>query len=133
MERETTKTRNRSLVFRNGTVNVIEQLLVLVFNCLSSNIALGGGARESAALDDDNVFCGGDALVDIAARVKLPRSPDNFLLELLRVHGATFRGFNEQCRGRSAVANDNALENKFATGGADVVLYRPEWTNDKRL
>lgn len=60
--------------------------------------------------------------MDIAARVELPRSPDYFLLELLGIQSALFRSFNEQRWGGSAVANDNALENKFATGGADVVL-----------
>ena len=127
------KPKRKCLVFWNSTVDVIEQLLVLVLNCLSSDVAFGGCAREGTALDDDDVFGGNDALVDIAARVELPRSPDDFLLELLGVHGALFRSLDEQSRGGSAVANDNALENKFATGGADVVLDRPELTNDKRL
>jgi hypothetical protein len=93
------KPKRKSLVFWNGTVDTIEQLLVLVLDCLSSDVTLGGGARKIAALDDDDVFGGSDALVDIAARVKLPRSPDDLLLELLRVHGAPFRSLDEQGRG----------------------------------
>lgn len=97
------------------------------------HVALSGSGREGTALDDD-VLCGGDALADIAARVKLARSPDGFLLELLGIQSALLRSSNEQRWGGSAVANDNALENKFATGGADVILGRPErWTNSKRL
>ena len=127
------KPERKRLVFWNNTVDAIEQLLVLVLNCLSSDVAFGGGAGKSAALNDDDVFGGSDALVDIAARVELPRSPDDFLLELLRVHGTIFRNLDKQSGGGSAVANDNALENKFATGGADIVLDRPELVNDKRL
>jgi len=123
----------RCLVFWNSTVDAIKQLLVPVLNCLSSDIALGSGARESPALDDDNVFGGGDALVDIAARVELPRSPDDIFLELLGVHAARLRSLDEQGGGRSPVANDNTLEYKVATGGADVVLDRPKLDDDKRL
>ena len=121
------------LVFWNSTVDAIEQLLELILNCLSSDITLSGGAREGTALNDQDMFGGSDALVDIAARVKLPRSPDDLLLELLRVHGTLFRGLDEQGRGGSPVANNNALENKFATGGADIVLNRPKLIHDKRL
>jgi len=121
------------LVFRDSAVDAVKQLSVLVFNRLSSDVALGGGAGESTALDDDNVFCRGDALVDIAARVKLPRSPDDFLLELLSVHGTLLRGLDEQGRRRSAVANNDAFENEFTTSSADVVFDRPEWANDKHL
>ena len=78
----------KRLVFWNSAVDAIEQLLVLVFNCLPSDVALRGGARKSATFNDDDMFGGCDALVDIAARVELPRSPDDFLLELLSVHGA---------------------------------------------
>ena len=78
----------KCLVFWDCTVYVIEQLLVLVLNRLSSNIALGSGTREVVTVDDDDVFRGGDALVDVAARVELPGSPDDFLLELLGVHVA---------------------------------------------
>ena len=121
------------LVLWNSTVDAIKQFLVLVLNCLSSDIALGGGARKSATLDDNDMFGGGYAFMDVAARVELPRSPDNFFLEFLSVHGALLRSLNEQSRGRSAVANDNALENQFATRGADVVLDRPELADGKRL
>lgn len=82
------KPNRKCLVFRNSTVDAIKQLLVLVLDRLSSDIALGSGAWESTAVDDDDVFRGGDALVDIAARVELPRSPDDFLLEPLGIHGA---------------------------------------------
>jgi len=123
----------RCLVFWNKTVDSIEQFLVLVLNCLSPDVALGSGARESPALDDDNVFGGGDALVDIAARVELPRSPDDLFLEFLSVHGTLLRCLDEKSGGRSAVPNDNTLENKVTTGGADVVLDRPKLDDDKRL
>ena len=89
MRWETTKSLNPNggrLVFWDGTVDAIKQLLVLILNRLSSYVTLGSGTRESAALNDDDVFGGGDALVDISARVELPRSPDDFLLELLGVH-----------------------------------------------
>lgn len=101
----------KCLVFWNSAIDAIKQLFVLVLNCLSADVALGGGARESPAFDDDDVFGGGDAFVHIAARVELPRPPNNFLLELLGVHGALLRGLDEQCRRRSAVANDDTLEN----------------------
>ena len=123
----------KHLVFWNSTVDAVEQLLVLVLNRLSSDVPLGGSARESAALDDDDVFGGGNALVDIAAGVELPRSPNDILFELFGVHRAVFRGLDKQGRRRSAVSNDDAFENKFATCSADVVLDRPDRTNDKRL
>lgn len=133
-ERDMKPNPNRScLVFWNGTVHSIEQLLVLVLNRLSSNVAFGGGTWESATFDNDDVFRGCDALVDIATRMKLPRSPDNFLLELLVLHCAFFRSLDEQSGRRSPVANDNALENEFTAGGAEVVLDRSELVNDKRL
>jgi len=123
----------KCLVFWNGAVDAIEQVLVLVLDCLSSDIALGGGARKSATVDDDDVFGGCDALVDIAARVELPRPPDDFLLELLSVHGTLLRSLDEQGGGRSAVSNDDTLENKFAAHSTDVVLDRPEVASDKQL
>ena len=123
----------KCLVFWDSAIDAIEQLLVLLFNCLSSDVSLGGGARESAALDDDDVFRGGNALVDIAAGVELPCSPNDLLLEFLGVHGASLRSLDEQGRGRSAVSNDNAFENKFATCSAEVVLDRPDVMNGKRL
>ena len=70
--------------------------------------------------------------MDIAARVKLPSFPDDLLLELLGVHGALLGSLNKQGRRSSAVANNNTLENKVATGGTDVVFDRPELANDKR-
>lgn len=118
--------KTKCLVFWNSAVDAIEQLLVLVFDCLSPNIALCSGTREGPTFDDDNVFCGGDALVDIATRMKLPRPSDDFLLEPLGVHGARLGSLDEQGGGRSAVANDDTLENKFTTGSAEVVLDRPE-------
>jgi len=127
------KPKKRHSIFGNSTVDAIEQSLVLVFNCLSSDVALGSGPRECTALDDDDVFGGRDALVDKATRMELPRSPHNFLLELLRIHGAPLRSLNEQCRRRSTVANHNTLENKLAAGSTNVVLNRPELANDKRL
>ena len=119
------------LVFWDSAEDAIEQLLVLVLNRLSSDIAFGGGARKGATVNNDDMFGGRDALVDIAARVELPRSPDDFLLELLGVHGALLRGLDEQSGGRSAVSYDDTLENEFATHSADIVLDRPEVTNDK--
>lgn len=80
----------RCLVLWNSTVDAIEQLLELGLDCLSSNIALCSSARESATFDDDDVCCRGNLLVDIAARVELPGSPDDFLLELLGVQFALF-------------------------------------------
>jgi hypothetical protein len=121
------------LVFWNGAVDAIEQLLELILDRLSSDVTLSGGAREGPALDDHDVFRGSDALVDIAARVKLPRSPDDLLLELLSVHRAPLRRLDEQGRRRSPVADDDALENELATGRPDVVLDRPELIDDKRL
>jgi len=114
----------KCLVSWNSTVDAIKQLLVLVLNCLSSDVALGGGAGESTPFDDDDVFGGGDALVDIAAGVELSRSPDDLLLELLGIHGALLRSLDKQGRGRPAVPNDDALEDEFNTCGADVVLDR---------
>ena len=78
----------KRLVLWNSAVDAIEQLLVLVLNGLSSDVALGGGTRKSATFNNNDVFGGCDALVDIAARVELPRPPDNFLLEFLGVHCA---------------------------------------------
>ena len=121
------------LVFWNSAVDAIEQLLVLILNRLPSDIALGGGARKSAAFNNDNVFGGCDALMDISARVELPRPPDNFLLELLSVHGALLRSLDEQGGGRSAVSDHDTLENEFAARSAGVVLDRPGVTNDKYL
>lgn len=80
----------RRLVLWNSTVDAIEQLLELGLDCLPSNVALGSSARESATFDDDDVFCRGNALVDIAANVELLGSPDDFLLELLGVQLALF-------------------------------------------
>ena len=71
--------------------------------------------------------------MDIAARVELPCSPDDLLLEPLSVHGARLRSLDEQGRTRSAVSYDDALENEFATRSAEVVLDRPDVTNDERL
>jgi len=124
--------RQRS-VFWNSAVYAIKQFLVLVLNCLSSDVTLGSGTGESAAIDDDDMFGGSDAFVDVAARIELSRPPDEFLLEPLGVHRAFLRSLDEQGRRRPAVANDNALENKFSTGGAEVVLDRPELKDDKYL
>ena len=63
--------------------------------------------------------------------MELPRSPDDFLLELLSVHGALLRSLDEQGGGRSAVSDHDTFENKFATGSTGVVLDRPEGTNDE--
>jgi len=126
------KPKKRRSIFWNSAVDVIEQLLVLVLNCLSSDVALVSRPRERTAFDDNDVFDRGDALMSIATRVELARSPDDFLLELLRVHGTLLRRLNEQGRRGPAVANYNALENKFATGSTDVVLNRPELANHKR-
>ena len=123
----------KRLVFWNSTVDAIEQLLVLVLNRLPSDVTLGGGARKSATFNNDDVFGGCDALVDIAARVELPRSPDDFLLEPLSVHGTLLRSLDEQGGGRSAVPDHDTLENKFATRSAGVVLDRPEVNNDEYL
>jgi len=120
-------------IFWNSAVDPIEQLLVLVLSCSSSNDALDNGARESTTLDDDDVFGGCDPLVHKATGVEFPRSPHDFLLELLRVHRTLLRSLNEQRRRRSADTNHNAPKNKFATGSTDVVLDRPELANDKRL
>ena len=122
-----------SLVLWDIAIDAVKQLLVLGLDCLSPNVALGGSAGKSATFDDNNMFRGSDLLVDIAATVELPRSPDDFLLELLGVHSALLRSLNEQGGRRAAVSNDNALENKFATGHADVVLDRPKLTDDERL
>jgi hypothetical protein len=84
----------KPLVFWNSAVDSIEQLLVLVFNCLSSDVALGG-AGQRTALNDNDVFRGGNALVHIAARVEMLRFLDYFLLELLGVHGALVRDLDE--------------------------------------
>jgi len=127
----TTKTRSRG--FWNSIVDPIEKFLVLVLNCPSSYVALGIGARERTALDDDDEFGGRDALVDKATRVEFPRSPYDFLLELLHVHRTLLQSLDEQGRRKSAIANHNALENKFTTGSTDVVLNQPELANDKRL
>lgn len=121
------------LVFWDGTIDAIEQLLELVLNCLSSNVALGSGTGECATFDDDDVFRGCDALMHIAASMELGRSLDDFLLELLSVHGALLRSFDEQGGRRSAVSNDNALKNEFTTGSAEIVLDRPKLVNYKRL
>ena len=125
--------KRKRLVFWNSTVDAVKQLLVLVLNCLSSDVALCSSAREGTTLHNDDIFGGGDALVDIAARVELPCSPDDLLLEPLSVHGARLRSLDEQSRTRSAVSYDDALENEFATRSAEVVLDRPDVTNDERL
>ena len=65
--------------------------------------------------------------------MKLPHSLDDFLLELLRVHGTLFRGLDEQGRRRLPAANSDALENEFTTGNADIVLGQPEVINDEHL
>ena len=120
------------LVSWNIGVYTVKQLLVLVLHRISLDVAFGS-ARESPALDDDDMF-GGDALVGIAARVELPHSLKNLPLELLGVHGALLRRFNEQGGGRSTVSNHNALENEITTCRTDVVLDRPEMANpDKSL
>lgn len=121
------------LVFWNSAVDAIEQLLVLVLNRLSSDVALGGGARESATFNNNDVFGGRDALVDIAAGVELPRPPDDFLLEFLSVHGALLRSLDEQRGGRSAVSDHDTLEKEFAARSTGVVLDRPEVTDDEYL
>jgi hypothetical protein len=125
-----TRTNRKRLVSWNSTVDAVKQLLVLVLNCLSSDVAFGGGTRESAALNDDDMFGGGDVLVDIGA---LLHPLEDSLLEFLGVHGALLRSLDEQSGRRSAVPNGDALENEFSTSGADVVLDRPEVTNHKRL
>ena len=124
----------KCLVFRSlSTVNVIKQLFVLVLYCPSSDVALGGRARESAAFDHDDVFGGGDAFMDITARVELPRLPNDILLELLGVHGTLLRSLDEQGRRCSTVPNDDTLENKFTAHSTNVILDRPDMVNDKRL
>ena len=100
----------------------MEQFLVLILNCLSPDATLGSSPRKGIALDDDDMFCRGDPLVDKATREELARSPYDLLFELLRVHGARLRSLDEQGRRRSEAANHNALKNKFATGSTDVVL-----------
>ena len=120
-------------MFWNGVVDPVEQFHVLVLNRLSSDIALGIRTRERTALDDDDVFGRGDALVGIVTRVEFPRSPYDFLLELLRAHGTLLRSLDEQGGRTSEVSNHNALGNKFSTGSTDVVLDRPELVNHKRL
>jgi len=112
------------LVLWYCTVDAIEQLLELSLDCLPSNVALRSSARESPTFDDDDVFRGRDAFVDVAANVELLGSLDDLLLELLVIHRALFRTFDEQGGRRSAVANDGTLENKITTGSADVVLNR---------
>lgn len=113
----------KRLVFWKSTAGAIEQLLILAHDCLSSDVALGCGVGESSALNDDDVFGGVDTLVDIAAKMKMPCSPNDFLPELLRVHGAPLRSLDEQGRRVSAISNDNA-QNKF-TSSADVIFDRP--------
>jgi len=114
--------KKRRSIFWNSTVDFIEQFLVLVLNCLSSNVALGSRPRERTALDDDDVCGRSDALVDEVTRAEFARSPYDFLFELLRLRGTLLRSLDEQGRRRSEVANHNALEDKFATGSTDVVL-----------
>ena len=127
------KLKKRHSGFWNSTIDPIKQFLVLVLNCLSSDVTLDSSPRERTALDDDDVFGGRDPLVDEATRVEWLSSFYDFLLEFLRAHRTLLRSLNKQRRRRSAVANHNALENKLATGSTDVVLDRPELVSDKRL
>ena len=106
----------------SSTVDVIEQLLVLVLNRSSSHVSFGGRAREGVALDNDDVFGRGDALVDVVARVELFRPSNDLVLELLAVHGALLRNLDEQGRRRSTISNNDTFKNKFTACGADVVL-----------
>ena len=71
--------------------------------------------------------------MDVAARVELSRSSDDFLLELLGVNSLLLRSLDKQGGRRSAVSNNSALENKFTARCADVVLDRPDMTSDERL
>ena len=124
----------KCLEFWSSGVDAIKQLLVLILDRSSPDVAFGSGARESATFDDDDVFGRGNALVDIAARVELRHSPNNFLLQLLAVHGALLRSLDKQGGGGSTVSDRNALGNEINTCSADAVIDRPEMTNsDERL
>ena len=83
------------LAFWSSAVNVIEQLLVLVLNCPSSDVPLGSRAGESIAFDDNDMCDGGDAFVDVTAGVELLHPSNNLLLELLGVHCALFRSLHK--------------------------------------
>ena len=124
----------KSLVYRTGDVDTIKQLPVLVLNRLPSNIALGGGARKSAALDNDNMFGGSDTLLDVVAVVELSHSLNDFLFELLDIHRALLRNLDKQGGTYSAFSDDYAVENEFTTCSANPVLDRPEVVDlDKHL
>ena len=120
--RHETKSKLGYLVLGNSTVDAVEQVLILILNCLSSNVTLGGSSREIATLNNDDIFCRGDAFVNVAARVEQFCSLDDLLLELLGVQGALFRGLDEQGRRRPAVSNDDALKNELTASGAEVIL-----------
>ena len=123
----------RRSIFENSAVDTVEQFLVLVLNCLSSDVALGSRPRECTTLDDNDMCGRGDPLVDKVTGAEFTRSPYDLLLELLWVHGTLLRSLDEQGRRRSVVANHNALEDEFATGSTDIVLKRPESANHERL
>ena len=51
-EAEGLRPEKRRSIFENSAVDAVEQSLVLVLNCLRSNIALGSRPRERTAPDD---------------------------------------------------------------------------------
>ena len=53
MRAEGLRPEKRRSIFENSAVDAVEQSLVLVLNCLTSNIALGSRPRERTAPDDD--------------------------------------------------------------------------------
>ena len=105
-----------------GRIDVIKQLLALVLNCLPSDVALCSGTRESTTLDDNDVFGGGDTLMDIVTRIEFPRSQNDLFLEFLGVHDTLLRNLDKQGGRRSAVSNDNALGNEFTARSTNPVL-----------
>ena len=94
----------------------------MILNRPSSDVPLGSRAGESATLDDDDVCGGGDAFVGVTAGVELLRPSNDLLLELLGVCAAFLQSLNKQNRRRSAASNNDALGDKLAACGADVVF-----------
>ena len=134
VQHDVTWARTGDIYYLTSGIYAIKQLLVLVLNRLPSDVALGSGPREGAALDNDDVFGGRNALMDIVAVVELSHSPDDLLFELLDAHRAFLRHLDKQGRTDSAFSDDYALRNELPTCGTNAVLDRPEVTNsNKRL
>lgn len=105
------------------SVELVQHLLVRPFHLLAPDIALRRCPRQRLARHHDDHPWVGDPLVEVQSAMKSADPADDLLLHLRVVFGPGLRAnLDEQGRGWTTVANDDALLDEMLALQSDVVF-----------